>query len=204
MKTFKNYIKESNLEGGILRGDTWLNRFYIEELPEFFKDLTVYGDFRVHNNSIKSLKNFPHRVIGTIDIEFNKLKSLVGLPIKMEGDIIAGDNMLENLDGLPLYMGDKVNTCAIDLTNNEITTLEGLSPKLKLRGLFLGNNKLKNLKGIPDKLSGSLDITNNPIESIEYFPSQIGGALYMSKSMMSIYSKEIRKRCHIHGGVFED
>lgn len=82
----------------------------IEKLP--FKVDVCYGDFNVGRNQLKTLENFPNRVMGEFHIGWNKITSLEGSPSYVHGDYYCYDNPI------------KTNYCDTEIGGGFHTTLK--------------------------------------------------------------------------------
>lgn len=135
----------------------------ITELP--FKFGTIEGSFEVLQTSLKSLKGFPHTVIGSVAFVGNKwenlehgpkrvtehyaccgceLKSLHGAPERVESFNCANNN-LTNLDGLPKVIDDEFTCTVIDMS--KILELKGVPAPPVDEFLFDDEDQLWSVSG---------------------------------------------------------
>lgn len=160
------------------------------------------------NISKKNLKNIPDYInFNIVDEGFycndNKLTSLKGVPMHINGAFICNNNLLENLE----YGPDVVNGFYV-INNNKLTSLEGLPDKITT--LAINDNKLTSLKGCPDVVYGDLFCYNNKLKSLDFFPYEIRGTLFISYTedfkknndlanpdVKHLFIKEVYDRCEV-------
>lgn len=175
-----NSIKE-NLR--IINKESVINNDYDishQELDELNDIFNINGAFNCSYNNIENLLNSPIAVNGSYDCSYNAITSLIGICKILPYDFYCNDNQLENLDYMPIVGG------SILLQNNNLVTLRGMNDKInRLKGnLDLSSNRLTNLEFIYEIIEGDLDISFNPINTIQYFPL-IKGDLYCEKTNLS-------------------
>lgn len=92
----------------------------------------------------------------------------------VEHDVSFYGSQLINLNGFPKYVGRNVY-----LGNNHLTSLKGLpkngSKNIIFRDLMLFRNDLTSLEGCPEKVYGNFNCMNNPLKSLDGMPKYIGG-----------------------------
>lgn len=102
----------------------------------------------------------------------NEIRNFTILPdnsVDVHGDIRLSDK-LTNLVKLPLSFNNVEGD--FDISNNELTSLEG-SPK-KVTGSFLAHkNELTSLKGGPKEVGGSFIVLHNNITSLQNSPTTV-------------------------------
>lgn len=184
MKPFKKYIKENSDQNkhGVILGTVTLSNLYLSNIPNIFNNITIDGCFYIKNNKLKSLENFPKRVMGSINISENNLESLNGICEAIYNPLIANHNKLKNLKGFPRLMRDSTY---INLDHNELTTLDGFSTQasyINPGDFSVEYNNLKSLEGGPKVVNDSLYIVGNPIETLDGFPEIITNDIYASRS----------------------
>ena len=122
---------------------------YITELPDFFKDLYVKGDFDVAGNKLTSCKNFP-KTLGTRAYVYR--------------------NQISSLEGL-----QRLPSIRFDIFDNKLTSLEYFNelplPRCKL--MLFGNNQITSCKGLENIFCEKLIMSNNEISSWEYLPQGV-------------------------------
>lgn len=103
-----------------------LNIIYerIVKLPITFKD--IYGDVVLVECSLESLEGLPKIIRGTLDVSGNpNLYQLIGGPEIINGDFIATGCALRNLVGGPKQVKGEY-----DVRENELRNLDGLANKI--------------------------------------------------------------------------
>jgi hypothetical protein len=151
MNKFKHHyynaiLKEADSKGGTVE-DIDLFDCYLNELPEFFKDLTVTGTFNVEKNNLTSCKNFP----------------------KFGAFVWVGYNKIKNFDDLESFPSHTFGADA-----NSLTSVESLSKfNNELYQIYLGQNSLSSLKGLENISLKILSIPRNLISSWEYAPKNM-------------------------------
>lgn len=144
----------------------------------------VSGNFRIMGTSIQTLEYSPQFVEGgKVSYNFNRLLSVEGC-LKSPNLDFSHNKSLKTLDGLnktnPEMRWLIASNCAIkdykglpsryefnlELSNNELTTVEGL-PEYIGQSLMLSGNKIENLKDIHRfvKHCKHLYLRNNPLKS---------------------------------------
>ena len=107
MKKFQHHyynslLKEADSNGGMYRGSVNLMRIHLKELPEFLKDIIIYGSFYCSSNQLTSLKHCPKEVGRGFYCSNNNLTSLEHCPIKVGEDFYCLDNKLTSLEHCPI------------------------------------------------------------------------------------------------------
>jgi len=146
----------------------------LNEFPEYIKFNSIRGGFHCNNNNLTSLKGSPVKVSGSFMCSHNKLQNLIGGPREVEGAYAASNNDLNSLEGIALEIGEAI---------------------------YLNDNNLRSLKYIPNSV-GEFYITNNPIETIKYFPTEIWGDLHYTKSKI-LNKEKILSICQVSGDIYE-
>ncbi len=165
-KLLKIYRKSEvvNSEGIIeIHTNVDLSKQNIDEIPEYFADKIIVGDFTIIRSGITSLENSPRVVIGNFDVFFNKnLQSLEGGPEYVDGHYRAYGCDLRNLNGVPTKIGRSFNVSK----NKHLSSLEG-GPE-EVGGRYWAHTcNLRSLEGIAKIITSNADDTirvdNNPI-----------------------------------------
>jgi len=134
-----------------VNGDVYLNGGQWTEIPEWFKDAEITGDFRCSFNKLKTLKNCPQKIGGSFWCHNNKLTTLEGCPENIGGDFLCSNNQLISLERCPK----------------------------NIRGSFYCyNNKLSSLEGCPENIGGNFICYNNLLKSLQGCPEFVGGSFY--------------------------
>lgn len=221
----------------VINGDVSLYNLNFKEIPEILKDVTIEGNLILSNNNLRNLKNCPKKIVRHLVVSNNRsLRSLVGGPEEV-GDIDISNCNLTSLEGFPKLI--KANS-SVDISGNKLTSLVGLPPE-EVGNLTIYNNPgLKTLQGCPKLIRGGfealwLPITNmiggptviyedlllydTEINSLEGFPKEVGGNIFLGNSPLGDIlfptrntpetnrkSKElldaIYKICDIGGGIY--
>ena len=192
MRSFKKYILESDTKEGYYKHSIWLSRSYLRELPDFLSGITIGGGFDVSNNQLTSCKNFPMYIAGSIAISSNNIESLEGLPLELNSTLLAQHNKLKDLKGFPQKV---YGLRYLNFDYNKLESLEGIPENLSTLDFSVESNNLKNLIGAPKKIYGSLFILNNPLTSLAGLPEYVENNIYISKNS-GFSEDEIRDICH--------
>ena len=161
MKSFKDFrslLKEADSNDGVINGNINLNKIYIKELPEFLKDITLYGTLLCSHNQLTSLKNCPH---------------------KIKGGLICRDNNISTLEDLQsvefIYNDDVYHmSTRLDLSYNKIKSLDGLGD-IGNGNLHINFNLLTSLQGCPDIIEGNFICSYNNLKTLVGGPSHTRG-----------------------------
>lgn len=148
-----------------ISGELDLTGKKMDELPfEFGKVEKV----NLEGVGLKTLKNFPYMVYGSINLKSNNLESLTGLPNDTYGNVNVSYNHLKNLNGCPkdIYGDFLVN-------NNQLTTLEG-GPQNVKNSYDCSRNHLTNLNGRPDKVNQFFLCYDNELTTLTDLPNAVG------------------------------
>ena len=143
---------------------------------------------------LKSFKNFPAEIMGSLYLRGNSLQSLKGCPQIIHGHIFdVSKNILTSLKGGPKKVGDGRSVrggsdpVLYNVSDNKLTVLNclpkaiygnldahnNLLEKLDMYGksvygsINLSNNRLRNVDGITDCIGPKIDLSNNRLENIE-------------------------------------
>lgn len=158
--------------------DLWDNGYIKKPLGK------INGDFILKGSGLKSFENGPIEVTGEVDISDNPISSLEGAPRRVGADFIAeGCVNLTTLKGITPEVGGMiiVGGCSLEsldcsdascevfqASGNKLTSLIGC-PKVEFI-IYVANNELKNLIGIPKGFHGELWVNANPLRSLEGCP----------------------------------
>jgi hypothetical protein len=150
MRRFKEHFdklyNEADSKNGVLDGYFQLRSLYINELPEFFKDIIIKGHLALSFNNIKSFKNFPKKV-ESLDIAFNNFSSLEGTP-ECRKLTVTNNPSLFNFEGLE--ENNKTSLGYISGWRSNFNTLKGLQNLKGIQHLDLNYNfELRSLKYMP-------------------------------------------------------
>ncbi len=161
-------------------------------MKSYEKYLNKKGDFVLFEQDIESLEEFdlPNEFKNDIILEKCNIKSLKGSPE------IAGYFKCYNCNLSTLKYGPKkVHT--LDCSRNKLSSLEGCPEEMVV--IYCDLNNIFSLKGLPKDMNGTLscsynkinslegieeinrlrclDISHNPINSLNYIPKEIGSLL---------------------------
>lgn len=187
-----SYLINDDLTVDVYGSVMLINRLF-KELP--FKFNRITKDFNVHHCNIRSFKNFPNIVKGSlIVVDNNKLTSMDGFPKEIGGNIAINDNRIEKLESMPeIVIGN------FDCSGNLLTSLEG-SPQ-KIKGKFICfNNPLASLFGMPEYIKEDVIIPkeiNININNMQEHFKFVGGDINFGYDRYSyetgIRQEDIRK-----------
>ena len=172
---YNSILKEADSKNGVLSGDVYITGQFIRELPEFFKDIKVYGIFDVSRNLLTSLKNFPYSVNG-FSVSHNKLTSLEGIPSTFNNvkyNEISARFDYNNISSCEeFYNITNENFHHLYINDNPIESLKGLENKTISITMNASRTKLKNLKYCPNVGAHGVSYIfyNCEIESLEGCP----------------------------------
>ena len=224
----------------VIKGDVNLDYLNLREIPEILKDVSIEGSLSLYSNNLRSLKNCPKKIIRHLNVANNRsLRSLVGGPEEV-GAIDVHNCNLTSLEGFPKIVYPKIFSGGrVDVSGNKLTSLVGLPEELGELVIY-NNPGLKTLQGCPKIIRGGfealwLPITNmiggptviyddlllydTEINSLEGFPKEVGGNIFLGNSPLGSIlfptrntpetnkkSKElldtIYKICDIGGGIY--
>lgn len=138
-----------NIKGSLTIDDSLLNDE--GEFPFRIKYVKTLG---IKSDKIKSLDGIRINSVDDVSIESESLKSLKGLPEEVESLKIKHCNSLNNFNGFPkIVKGD------LFISDTPIKSLKGI-PEVG-KSIKLINTEIDSLKGIQEKIEGSLDISHN-------------------------------------------
>lgn len=143
------------------RGDISLNSSNFLDDKIAGMQSIVYGDLEVNLCGLKTLENFPTRILGSFNCNNNQLGSLVGGPSKVEGSYSCEDNNLTNLDGAPTRIGGNFNAMM-----NGLTSLKG-SPVYVGGDMNLSSNEITSVSGSLEYVEGKLILKHNKLVTLE-------------------------------------
>lgn len=118
----------------------------------------------------------------------------------VKNDLSFYGSQLINLRGFPEYVGGNVY-----LGNNHLTSLEGIpkngSKNIIYKDLMLFRNNLTSLKGCPVIVNGNFNCMNNPLKSLDGMPRHIGGDFICYPPLFDeLYIKKYLKENNIYIG----
>ncbi len=154
-----------------------------EEIENFgsIKFGLIEGDFKVKDNVLQSLDGSPREVTGVFDVSGNAITSIKGAPEKVKRGFIISNNDISSLEGGPTSVGHEY-MCS---RNPRLKSLKGLPDKFnvlyaedcnlsdldhlpkKLEAVYARNNNIKDFKSLEGVSIDHLDVSSNPIVSIE-------------------------------------
>lgn len=163
----------------------------------------VKGDFDCAQNQLSSFDGFPTRISGyfncyqnqfatlegmpkvghDIEVSFNQLISLKGSPKKVKGSFYCQGNLLQTLEG-----GPQIIEGSFIATKNKLKNLIGCPQEVENK-YYLNNNELVSLEGLP-LMTHSLDLSDNHLESLDFLPIDINGAIDIQNNPLSLFFKE--------------
>lgn len=112
----------------------------------------------------------------------------------------CSDNKLTTLEGAPEWVG---NNCWIE--RNRLISLEWFPKYVGGRKIILYDNQLKNLIGLPKEFEMSLDISGNPLESLEGIPKKLDDVdmrfIFDEYRNFKFTYKDVIKVCKVRGEV---
>lgn len=119
---------------------------------------------------------------------------------KVKYDLSFYGSQLKSLNGFPKYVERNVY-----LGNNHLTSLKGLptngSKNIIYKDLMLFRNDLTSLKGCPDRVNGSFNCMHNPLKSLDGMPKYIGHDFVCYPPMFDeIYIRQYLKENNIYIG----
>ena len=109
------------------------------------------GNLILKRMFLKTMRNFPAKVEGDLDISYNKIQKFANTKT-VEAGLIANNCDFYDLDGMP-RVGEE-----IDLAYNHLTHLTHLQPEI-FGDLTLSNNRLKTIAD--HVIHGNLNASNN-------------------------------------------
>jgi len=84
------FVKIKKVNGFVsLKGGQWT------EIPEWLKNVEIYGDFWGSENKLTTLKNCPQNIGGIFGCSRNELISLEGCPKEIAGDFYCYNNKVK-------------------------------------------------------------------------------------------------------------
>lgn len=117
---------------------------------------------------LKTLKNFPDKIIGSVNLKDNNLENLIGLPKEIFGNLNLSNNNLKSLEGCPQSVyGDFL------VQNNQLTTLKG-GPQTVKNSYDCAKNKLTSLNGRPETVYQFFLCYDNQLTNLKELPSFVG------------------------------
>ena len=132
-----------------------------------------------------------------MNISYNNLKSLKDCPEEVDGSIYCSYNKkLTSLEGLP-----KIINGSLILAVCSIDTLVGGPDEIK--GNFnLSQNKLTSLKGSPKKVEGNFTVNNNEIDLLDGAPQEVGGDFLIYGNAINFTKEDIQKVTNVKGKIY--
>jgi hypothetical protein len=179
MLPFKKYFYESDGKTKIIRGVIRFDDLFIDEFPEFMKDILVIGTVSASRTGFTSLRNCPRKIIGCLNLYKNKLTSLEGMPDSMSGGSI--DLSHNKLTSLEYFTQNIRQPQSINLSHNKLTSLEHLNVKYVGGDFNCSHNKLTSLKGAPQRIYFDLYAQGNQINTLDGFPKEVFENLYIDQ-----------------------
>lgn len=196
---FKSLLKEADSNNGIIDGSVSLDHLYLRELPEFFKDLTIDGDFSCSHNKITSLKNCPKIINGSFSFTGNNISSLDGMPTDIGGFCILSDNNLTSLDGLSQTLH---RLHGISFRKNKLTNLNGLNMDVVYSVFNISENRLTSLKGCPNIVYGYVYVNDNLLTSLDGISKTIDGNLSCYGNPVVFSIEYINEITYVDGDIY--
>lgn len=166
----KWYVDESN---GKINVDGSVNIYQgysstkMTELPAGVDFGGVTGSFSIKAD-LKSLRGFPEKIGGSLDISSNSLENLSGCTQEIGGAFNCSNNALTSLEGGPKKVNGDYNCRA-----NELDSLKGCPEEAD--SFNCSNNRLQTLEGGPKRVQKSFDASGNYLSTLEGFPSDFDG-----------------------------
>jgi hypothetical protein len=171
VKSYNDFINESVIDKKIRRRNNEIHRtcekYHISNYTiNEDGSIDVDGDVVIYNRHLKKLPLKFRNIYGSFNCDNNKLTTLEGCPINVYGNFSCVDNWIRSLDHCPKSVSG-VFRCSF----NKITSLEGIPGNPK--SILSRFNHLKDVKGIKDGWSGSIDVERNPVyEIFKFFPQE--------------------------------
>lgn len=190
----------------------------------------IYGYFNVSRSSLKSLEGGPRIVKGSYDVSRNLLTSLVGSPDEVWSSYDCRYNTnLRSLEGCPQEMrrfdasfcdlrnliggptallADYQNMSYYIVNDNKnLTSLEGAP--VRSYGTFSAYGcGLRDLRGAPEYVDYTFNVSENPLESLEGCPKVVNGNFICypqgsekDYSLQTFTEEQIRSVCKVSGSV---
>ena len=163
------------------------------KLPYKFK--RCYGHFEIgsgaYTKNLTDLSNIPDNIAGGCIIRWANLKNLSTLPKRLKvGQILnLSHNNIESLEGMP----DSIKCESLQLGSNLLVDLTGWNPTTAVSGdiTLSGNENLISLRGFPDNfhVGNDLDCTNCGISEIKDWPKN-----FSVKDNFSLYGNNISRQ----------
>ncbi len=158
--------------------------------------VNVHGDFNCSNQFLKWIPIKFGYVDGYFNCSDNQIISLEFCPQKINGKFNCSTNQISNLE----YCTQELDS--LDISYNQLKSLKGcphivlnlncshnylssleFSPEIIKGDLQASSNLIKNLKGSAKEIHGLVNLKDNPIESLEYFP-RISKAVYIRSRLL--------------------
>jgi len=183
MNNLKMNTSEYDYNNSVYHGPVFIRSQEEWDMFVRLKIMKFFGELNLQWSNIKYLDGCPDEIDGILDIRTYSLVSLKGGPKIMNGSYDCAANELMSLEGCPEIIGksqiDKHHSAYFSAPFgyfncglNPISSLKH-SPKI-IEGDFISNRcDLKNLKYFPDKVTRSVDLSWNKLESIEGLPKHI-------------------------------
>lgn len=193
----KNYTINSDLTIDVDR-DVILSGKKIMELPSYIQFNEINGSFNCTFCDLTSLRGCPKKVNGFFNCSHNNLETLEYCPEEIKYWFACSYNKLISLDGIANIK--RFSSLYVD--NNKLENLKYLPEKIN--GDFnCSNNKLKNLKGAPRYIMNNFNCSHNDLESLEGCPKRVEGEFIIicdkkiSKEDVLKYCKVNPKKIHV-------
>ena len=157
-----------------IRGNLELDELHLKELPDFLGEVdNCYGNVNLQKNQLTSLKNLPKNISGYLNVSENKItsfesgpkyvsgkldcsnnriSSLIDMPlVSGYGSILVPSNQLTSLNGIKLPRTVDIDSFRINVSFNQITTLQGSNLRSieSMYSLQLQGNPIKSIEGCP-------------------------------------------------------
>ena len=160
-----------------------------------YKFKRCYGHFEIgsgaYTKNLTDLSNIPDNIAGGCSIRWANLKNLSTLPKGLKvGEVLnLSHNNIESLEGMP----DNIKCHSLQLGSNLLVDLTGWNPTTAVGGdiTLSGNENLISLRGFPDNfhVGNDLDCTNCGISEIKDWPKN-----FSVKGSFSLYCNNISRQ----------
>lgn len=177
-QTFEEKWEFNEITGKVdLSGYCSVYRDGPKEIPYKIEFGVCEGDLKWYNGSLESLKGFPIKVTGDLDINGNKLTTLQYCPKEVGGSFTCYGNKLESLENGPSKVKDNYNC-----SRNKLKKLEGCPQQINRFDCSL-NSELNSLKGGPQEVF-SYDCSSCDLTSLEGIAQNIRSYVNVSDNRL--------------------
>jgi hypothetical protein len=175
------HLKDYEIVDGILYTRNYINLDNVEKLEEIPCQIgSCYGINVTKYPPLKSFKNFPFEVYGSVNIVLQNLNSLLDLHmLSLAVNITVVSCGLKEIGKIPECKTTKCVT--YNFSHNYLKSLKGLEEIRSNSRVYVEDNRIQTLDGLPRWLD-VLNVKNNPIKSFEGV-DKIGCILFSVKDL---------------------